>query len=100
MRAPKSGFGIPLNDWFQEPAFRALTERLQDPGHPAAPFFQARALDRILKESASGGDHGEALWLITNVFLWTEIWSGDSWRTPPRFESDDTAPSGISPRAA
>ena len=69
----KSGFGVPLGDWFRSPILAAAVERLRDPDHPAATHFQRAVLDQLLAEHASGHvDHGEALWMLTNVYVWHE----------------------------
>jgi asparagine synthase (glutamine-hydrolysing) len=69
----KSGFGIPLDAWFRSPVFAPLLTRLQDPSHAAAPLFDQSVLQRIVGEHvAQTADHGEALWLLGNVFLWAE----------------------------
>jgi asparagine synthase (glutamine-hydrolysing) len=73
LRAPKSGFGVPLADWFRQPSFRPILQRLADPGHPACAFLDCRAVATLLAEHAAGHDHGDALWLLANVFLWFEV---------------------------
>ena len=50
----KSGFGVPLGDWFRSPILAAAVERLRDPDHPAATHFQRAVLDQLLAEHASG----------------------------------------------
>jgi len=73
-RGAKSGFGIPLKGWFQDPAFSALLDRMRDPRHPAAAAFDRPTLDRLLGEHLRGDqDHGEVLWLLANVYLWHEV---------------------------
>ena len=70
---PKSGFGVPLGDWFRSPIFAPAIDRLRDPAHPAAVHFQRGALDQLLAAHASQRvDHGEILWLLTNVYVWHE----------------------------
>lgn len=72
-RGRKSGFGVPLGAWFRDPAFAGLVDRLRDPGHPAASLFERRLIDRLVAEHQAGtADHGEALWLLVNVYLWHE----------------------------
>jgi len=73
LRAPKSGFGVPLADWFRQSSFRPVLDRLTDPGHPAAGLLDSRAIAALLAEHAAGHDHGDALWLLVNVFLWFEV---------------------------
>ena len=69
----KSGFGVPLGDWFRSPTLAPALDRLRDPLHPAANHFQRSALDQLLAEHASHRvDHGEALWMLTNVYIWYE----------------------------
>lgn len=69
----KSGFGVPLDAWFRSPVLGPLVERLTDPGHPAAELFDAREVHRLVESHRGGGaDHGEALWLLVNVYLWVE----------------------------
>src|SRR4029079_8053259 len=72
-RRSKSGFGVPLGDWFRSPILAPAIERLRDPRHAAAQHFDKRVVDRLLTEHAAGtADHGEALWMLTNVYVWHE----------------------------
>jgi asparagine synthase (glutamine-hydrolysing) len=72
-KGAKSGFGIPLDAWFRSPVFAPLLTRLEDPSHVAASLFDQTVLRRIVREHAANtADHGEALWLLGNVFLWAE----------------------------
>ncbi|MGH7689956.1 MAG: asparagine synthase (glutamine-hydrolyzing), partial [Gemmatimonadaceae bacterium] len=73
-RGAKSGFGVPLGDWFRSPVLAPLLERLRDPGHPAANLFDQREVRRLTDAHVAGAvDHGEALWLLANVYVWAEI---------------------------
>lgn len=83
LKAPKSGFGVPLADWFREPSFRSLLVRLADPSHPAAACFDHRTVKSLLAEHAAGRDHGEALWLLANVFVWFEVFANGGGDPPP-----------------
>jgi asparagine synthase (glutamine-hydrolysing) len=70
----KSGFGLPLADWFRSPSFSDLLARLEDKTHPAAIHFERPILQRILREHRSGAvDQSEILWLLSNVYLWHEV---------------------------
>jgi asparagine synthetase B (glutamine-hydrolysing) len=72
-RGAKSGFGIPLDAWFRSPVFAPLLTRLKDASHPAAALFDQTVLRRLVSEHAGGAaDHGEALWLLGNVYVWAE----------------------------
>ena len=46
---------------------------MRDPRHAAAQYFDQKLLGRLLSEHASGkADHGESLWMLTNVYVWHE----------------------------
>ncbi len=69
----KSGFGVPLGDWFRSPILSPAIDRLRDPGHPAAGYFDPAVVRELVSEHSSGKtDHGEALWMLTNVYIWQE----------------------------
>jgi asparagine synthase (glutamine-hydrolysing) len=69
----KSGFGMPLDDWFRGGVFSGFLERLRDPHHPAARYFEPGALANVLAEHQRGvANAGDLLWLLTNVYLWVE----------------------------
>ena len=73
VRGPKSGFGLPLDAWFRGPQLGGLLRRISDSSHPAATCFDRSVLDTIIREHRSRArNHGEALWLLANVFLWHE----------------------------
>ena len=73
VRGPKSGFGLPLDAWFRGPQLGGLLQRISDSSHPASTCFDRAELDAIVREHRSGArNHGEALWLLANVFLWHE----------------------------
>jgi asparagine synthase (glutamine-hydrolysing) len=70
----KSGFGVPLGDWFRSPVLAPAIDRLRDSRHPAAEHFDMAVVARIIEEHSTGRvDHGEALWMLTNVFVWHEV---------------------------
>jgi asparagine synthase (glutamine-hydrolysing) len=73
VHGPKSGFGLPLDAWFRGPEFRSVMETLRDQAHPAAGLFDMATVRRLLDEHQLAlADHGEVLWLLTNVWLWYE----------------------------
>src|SRR6185437_3119550 len=78
-RRSKSGFGVPLGDWLRSPVLAPAIARLEDPEHPAAAYFDRSIVQRLVAEhSAGAADHGEALWLLTNVYVWQEVVAGAS----------------------
>jgi asparagine synthase (glutamine-hydrolysing) len=90
-RRSKSGFGVPLDDWFRSPVLAPLLDRLRDTRHPAAAHFDRGVLATILGEHAAGRrDHGEVLWLLANVYVWHEVctWTSSGLPTSPRQGSD------------
>lgn len=73
LSAPKSGFGLPLADWFRATPMQPVVSRLLDPDHPAAAFVAAAVVRKMVQEHSSGlSDHGEALWLLSSFYLWCE----------------------------
>ncbi|HSU13298.1 asparagine synthase (glutamine-hydrolyzing) [Longimicrobium sp.] len=73
-RGRKSGFGLPLADWFRGGPLAGVLERLRDPAHPAAAHFDAAEVRALVAAHATGAaDHSEALWLLANVYLWHEV---------------------------
>jgi asparagine synthase (glutamine-hydrolysing) len=84
VRGPKSGFGLPLGDWFRSGSLHDVRNRVRDPGHPAAELFEPRYLARVLQEHDRGQrDRGELLWLLANVYLWVELEREASAGRPP-----------------
>ena len=72
-RGRKSGFGLPLAQWFRTPGFAPLLARIADGQHPAAAYFDRRVLREVVDTHLNGSkDESELLWLLTNFFLWTE----------------------------
>jgi asparagine synthase (glutamine-hydrolysing) len=73
VHGPKSGFGLPLDAWFRSPEWAGVLDRLRDQAHPAASHFDRGVLHRVLREhDTRTRDHGELLWLLANVYLWSE----------------------------
>lgn len=70
----KSGFGLPLDDWFRSPILAPAIQRLRDPTHPATEYLDPLVVAELVEEHAKGAaDHGEALWLLANVYMWQEV---------------------------
>lgn len=77
VRGRKSGFGLPLGDWFRGQTLAGLLAPMQRADHPAASHFSQPRLGQLLGEHATGrSDHGEMLWLLANVYQWHELQSG------------------------
>jgi asparagine synthase (glutamine-hydrolysing) len=68
----KSGFGVPLQRWFN--SGEGLGERLADTIQgAAADIFDRSVLERLVSEHREGTrDHSEVLWTVLNLCTWRE----------------------------
>jgi asparagine synthase (glutamine-hydrolysing) len=67
----KSGFGVPLADWFRGELRPLARELLLDERARARGWFRPDAVERLLDEHAAGrADHGHRLWTLTMLELW------------------------------
>lgn len=74
VRAPKSGFGLPLGEWFRSEGLSAALQPISEKDHPAADYFEPRVLKEVTSQHLRGEqDHGELLWLLANVFAWHKV---------------------------
>jgi len=67
----KSGFGVPLPEWFRAngPMARLLDEAVASP--KLGELMPAERLQSVLREHRSGArDHGDLLWGVLNLCLW------------------------------
>jgi asparagine synthase (glutamine-hydrolysing) len=65
----KTGFGVPLDEWFRGP-LRAAAQELVLAG-AARGLFRRPPLERLLREHADGRtDHGHRLWCLCMLELW------------------------------
>lgn len=72
LTAGKSGFGLPLSQWFRTPPIRRLLARVSEPGQPALEHLDRAFLLRIAAEHEGRRDQAEALWLVLAFGLWLE----------------------------
>jgi hypothetical protein len=48
-------------------------DRLLDPTHPATTSVDGKVVRSLVSDHLAGrADHADALWLLTNVYLWHE----------------------------
>jgi asparagine synthase (glutamine-hydrolysing) len=67
----KSGFGLPLAEWFRGDLQPLARELLLDERSRARGWFRPEAVERLLTEHAAGrADHGHRLWTLTMLELW------------------------------
>jgi asparagine synthase (glutamine-hydrolysing) len=71
----KTGFGIPLGDWFRGPLRDLAGDVLLGPRARARDVFRPAALERLLDEHSRGAwDHGHRLWCLLVLELWQRTW--------------------------
>jgi asparagine synthase (glutamine-hydrolysing) len=68
---PKTGFGIPLGEWFRGPLRELAGDTLLGAGARARGQFRPVAIERLLSEHDRGErDHGHRLWCLLVLELW------------------------------
>ena len=66
----KSGFGVPLQQWFagQGPLAKLLDEAVADPGFA---WVDRGGVQKLIAEHrANAADHSELLWGVLNLQIW------------------------------
>jgi asparagine synthase (glutamine-hydrolysing) len=67
----KTGFGVPLAEWFRGELRPLARELLLDERARGRGWFRPEAIERLLAEHAAGrADHGHRLWTLTMLELW------------------------------
>jgi asparagine synthase (glutamine-hydrolysing) len=67
----KSGFGLPLAEWFRGDLQPLARELLLDERARSRGWFRTEAVERLLSEHAAGRtDNGHRLWTLTMLELW------------------------------
>lgn len=70
----KSGFGLPLDEWFRGPVFADSVQRILRPDHPANEYLDRTAVHGLVGDHLAGrGNHGELLWLLANLYNWFDV---------------------------
>ena len=70
---PKTGFGVPLDAWFRGPLNRTLKDALLSESTNAAPFFDKKFVERLIKEHENREfDHAARLWSLLVFRIWEE----------------------------
>jgi asparagine synthase (glutamine-hydrolysing) len=73
-RRGKSGFGVPLADWFRGELRGLAADVLLDGRVRERGQLRPAAVKRLLDEHASGrGDHGHRLWCLVMLELWQRL---------------------------
>ena len=67
----KSGFGLPLAEWFRGDLQPLARDLLLDERARARGWFRPEAVERLLSDHAAGrADNGHRLWTLTMLELW------------------------------
>ncbi len=70
---PKTGFGVPLDVWFRGPLNKTLKDALLSESANAAPFFDKKFVERLIKEHENREfDHAARLWSLLVFRIWEE----------------------------
>jgi asparagine synthase (glutamine-hydrolysing) len=71
LRPRKAGFRIPVGEWFRGALRDFLLEHLRGAGSLTRPYYEPRALDRLLDEHLAGRrNHETLLWTLLNLEIW------------------------------
>ncbi len=71
----KTGFGIPLGDWFRGPLSELAGDTLLGAPTRARGQLQPAVVERMLSEHVRGErDHGHRLWCLLVLELWQRSW--------------------------
>lgn len=71
LNRPKVGFRVPVNEWFRGPMKEYLYEHLIGPTSRTSCYYNAFALDKILKDHMNGyQNHEKLLWSLLNLEIW------------------------------
>jgi asparagine synthase (glutamine-hydrolysing) len=74
---PKTGFGIPLDDWLRGPLKPWASELLAPDRLNRQGWFDTARVGRIWAEHQGGRrNHGSWLWNVLMVQAWSDQWSG------------------------
>lgn len=70
---PKTGFGVPLDVWFRGPLNKTLKDALLSESANAAPLFDKKFVERLIKEHENREfDHAARLWSLLVFRIWEE----------------------------
>jgi asparagine synthase (glutamine-hydrolysing) len=71
LRAPKRGFGVPLDAWFRRDLDEMARDMLLDPGAHVSGYVRRPVVERLLAEHRTGKRaHGHRLWALLMLEVW------------------------------
>lgn len=70
----KCGFGLPISQWLKNPNGLGKYLNLFKNPQPKRPYLRYPAIRKLIKEHLNNEkNHGETLWILINLELWTKI---------------------------
>jgi asparagine synthase (glutamine-hydrolysing) len=80
----KTGFGVPLAQWFRRELRPLARELLLDERARSRGWFDPRAVERLLDDhTAARADNGHRLWTLTMLELWQRTYVDAGTSAPP-----------------
>lgn len=72
---PKSGFGLPLSEWFRDKdALKPFLSELASGNYYLKEYFDQKVINVMVKEHLSCyKDHGELLWILLCLHSWYDV---------------------------
>lgn len=67
---PKSGFAVPIGDWFRGPLRDMLTDTLLSPNAFNAKILPRESIETLLLQHQHGTDHSQRLYALLMLELW------------------------------
>lgn len=71
---PKTGFGIPLDDWLRGPLNSWASDLLSSDRLTRQGLFDASRVNRMWSEHLRGRNHGSWLWNVLMAQAWADTW--------------------------
>lgn len=71
---PKTGFGVPLDDWLRGPLKPWASDLLSPARLIRQGLFDATRVSQMWSEHCSGRNHGSWLWNVLMAQAWTDTW--------------------------
>jgi len=67
---PKTGFSVPLEEWFRKDLYKYVSEILLDKNAVDRGYFKKEAIEKLLTDHKRGVDYSNHLWLLVVLELW------------------------------
>lgn len=75
LRRPKTGFQVPLSEWFRGPLADVVRERCLGRESRLPSMMNMDVIQRLLDENTRGTDHGNRLWMLCCLASWLKRYS-------------------------